>query len=394
MPLTRPEGFVVAPAWIGLVSLRPGTGLRRLDGRLAMPAAIAFASTVAGLTLWRWLYFGHPLPNTYYAKVSPSLVHNVREGSAYLVHTLLDSPVAASALALALLATMWPRGQDAVGEGSRGRRAEARLALMVVLLVGTTVVEGGDHFPQGRFLVAPLSMALVIAAAALARVTPAALSSRVSGAGAVALLLLLTVGTTIVARAAQEKRDPIALEFIVGRCGLEFGRALSRVTAGLDARPSWGVFAAGGTAFAYEGPVIDLLGLNNVEMAHAPGRRRGHRNHEAFDRSVFYRQAPDIVQESVFTECVNRPRRAFRRALIRSYTDGVQDEAEFRRRYVPMVVRLAPGDRGGRAERTSDELGTCVEGMALYAKRDLSVALAGAGAEAAHIAVRGATRGD
>ena len=65
----------------------------------------------------------------------------------------------------------------------------------------------------------------------------------------------------------------------------------------------------------YEGPIVDLLGLNNVAMAHSPGERRGRKNHAAFNRDVFYRQAPDLVQHSIFTECVNRPRRAFGRRL-------------------------------------------------------------------------------
>jgi len=389
MPLTRPEGFLVAPVWLGLIAIQPGSGARRLDTRRVMPALAAFATTAAGLTVFRWLYFGHPVPNTFYAKVSPSVGYNLREGTAYLLQTLVDSPVAASALALTLLAALGFARRSRAEWRSPGRLPEATLALLALVLVGAAVVVGGDHFPQGRFLVPPLAMALVIAAVVLARLTPTAWSSRLASGGVVSLLALLTIGATIAARTTQEKRDPVAMEFVVGRCGLEFGRALNRITAGLDPRPSWGVFAAGGTAFSYRGPIVDLLGLNNPEMAHSPGERRGRKNHAAFNRAVFYRQAPDIVQESVFTECVNRPRRVFRRHLARGFTDGVQDEPEFRRRYVAMVVRLAPGDRwGGRAERTFDEDGPCVEGMALYVKRELSAKLARAGVEEVDLADR------
>lgn len=388
MPLTRPEGFLVAPAWLGLIALQPGSGARRLDTRRAMPALAAFVATAVGLTVFRWLYFGHPVPNTFYAKVSPSVGYNVREGTAYLLHTLANSPIAACALALTLLAALGLRRRSTAGGRSPGRLPEGTLASLALVLVGAAVVVGGDHFPQGRFLVPPLAVALVIAAVVLSRLTPTAWSSRIASGGVVSLLCLLTIGATVAARAAQEKRDPVAMEFVVGRCGLEFGRALSRITVGLGTRPSWGVFAAGGTAFSYRGPVIDLLGLNNPAMAHSPGERRGRKNHAAFNRAVFYRQAPDLVQESVFTECVNRPRRVFRRHLARGFTDGVQDEPEFRRRYVAMVVRLAPGDRRGRAERTSDEDGPCVEGMALYVKRELSEKLARAGAEAVDLADR------
>lgn len=386
MPLTRPEGFVVAPLWIALVSLRPADVARRFDARTASLALAAFASTAVGITVFRWLYFGYPLPNTFYAKVSPSVAYNLREGATYLLHTLVRSPIAACALAVAAVAAMNRLRPGKAAGGSPARSAPGTLALLVLVLVAAPVVVGGDHFAQGRFLVPPLAMALVIAAVGLSRSTPATLSARVGGARAASFLCLFSIAAAAGARALQERTDPVQMEFAVGRDGLEFGRALSRVTAGLDPRPSWGVLAAGGTAFAYQGPIIDLLGLNNVAMAHAAGERQGRKNHAAFNREVFYQQAPDIVQESVFTECVNRPRRAFRRRLARGFTGEVQDEPEFGRRYAPMLIRLSSQDRENRVARTSDSLGPCVDGMALYVKRELAHRLAEAGAELVDLA--------
>jgi hypothetical protein len=61
--------------------------------------------------------------------------------------------------------------------------------------------------------------------------------------------------------------------------------------------PSQGVLTAGGTAYAYKGMTIDLLGLNNVRMAHAePVKKEGlMKNHASFVPAVFYELAPDIV---------------------------------------------------------------------------------------------------
>jgi hypothetical protein len=381
MPLTRPEGFLVAPVWLGLIALRPPNGGPRLDARRALPGLATFLSASAGLTAFRWLYFGQPLPNTYYAKVSPSIGHNLLEGTEYLLHTLALSPVAAGALVLTFVVAVRRPRRPASDAGSTGLLQVRTLSWLAMVLVLATVVVGGDHFAQGRFLVPPLTLGLVVAAPVLSRATPAALATRIEGRGVVVGLCALTLAATAGARAVQERRDPVAMEFVVGRCGLEFGRALNRITAGTEPRPRWGVFAAGGTAFSYEGRVVDLLGLNNPAMAHSPGDRRGRKNHAAFDRAVFYEQAPELVQESVFTECVNRPRRVFRRHLTRGFTSGIQDEAGFQRRYVPMVVPLAPGDRQGRAERTVDEDGPCVEGMAVYVARTLARTLAGAGAQ-------------
>jgi arabinofuranosyltransferase len=374
LPLARPDGLAVAPAWLALLSLRPRPP--RVDLRRVRGALVAFVLTAAGLTAFRLWYFGYPLPNTFYAKVSPSIAYDVREGLSYVLHSLARSPTAALALAVSLVVLGRWRWR---GDGSGPRRegfSEGRVAIFALLLVGVPVVVGGDHFAQGRFLVPAYATALVVAAAALSRVTPGAVTStrrRRPRTWALALCAA-TVALAIAARSIGERNDSVRMEFVVARSGLEFGRALNRITAGMRPRPSWGVFTAGGTAFAYEGPVVDLLGLNDVAMAHAGGGRRGIKNHAAFDRAVFYRQAPDLVQYSTFVECVDRPRRAFRRRLVRSFTDGLPDEPEFRRRYVPMVVATSPA--AGRDPAPEP----CVEGMALYVKRRLAERLAEAGA--------------
>jgi hypothetical protein len=41
--------------------------------------------------------------------------------------------------------------------------------------------------------------------------------------------------------------------------------------------------------------VVDLMGLNWTAMAHAPGDRKGTRNHAAFEPAVFWREMPEIV---------------------------------------------------------------------------------------------------
>jgi len=60
--------------------------------------------------------------------------------------------------------------------------------------------------------------------------------------------------------------------------------------------PSQGVLTAGGSAFSYKGITIDLLGINNVQMAHAEKikDRNLPKNHASFDKEVFYKQKPDL----------------------------------------------------------------------------------------------------
>jgi hypothetical protein len=83
------------------------------------------------------------------------------------------------------------------------------------------------------------------------------------------------------------------LEISIAQDMREIGSAFNQVFPA--EKPSVGVIVAGGFALAYDGPVIDLMGLNNVAMAHSPGPRVGFRNHAAFHPDVFFQLAPDIV---------------------------------------------------------------------------------------------------
>lgn len=52
-----------------------------------------FICTIIGLILWRLSYFGYPLPNTYYAKVSSDILSNLKHGIGYLYRFLSANPL-------------------------------------------------------------------------------------------------------------------------------------------------------------------------------------------------------------------------------------------------------------------------------------------------------------
>jgi hypothetical protein len=61
-------------------------------------------------------------------------------------------------------------------------------------------------------------------------------------------------------------------------------------------KPSIGRIAAGGYAFGYDGPIVDLMGLNNTLMAHANRIKEGAKDHASFDKPTFYKLHPDFVE--------------------------------------------------------------------------------------------------
>lgn len=62
--------------------------------KILAPSAVVLLIVLALLTAFRLAYFGYPLPNTYYAKVSPSLAYNLEQGTLYLVRYIISDPIA------------------------------------------------------------------------------------------------------------------------------------------------------------------------------------------------------------------------------------------------------------------------------------------------------------
>ena len=91
-----------------------------------------------------------------------------------------------------------------------------------------------------------------------------------------------------------EKTSNITHEFDIAENGREKGNYLNQLFADFDL-PRVGVVTAGGIKFTYNGQVIDLLGINDIEIAHHDGDRKGVKNHASFNKEVFYRKEPDIV---------------------------------------------------------------------------------------------------
>ena len=300
MVLTRPEGLALGPflvvlAVVGAAGRVGGAGraLRRF-----LPALVVVVATLAGLTLFRLLYFGYPLPNTYYAKVSPDRVYTALDGARYLFDFCKSQPPAALLSLVALVAavrTGWHLASGLrAGATSLAPRDAAVFSVSCVVLAGLALplAEGGDFFGAQRFyqpfvplMIVPL-VGLLTGAAGGRRPGPRP-------------LLLNALSLALAVLAAWAWLDFIA-ETALGREYrlAERGRRLGAVlNAALPAepRPRVAAIAVGGLGFGYEGRVVDLMGLNWTAMAHAPGDRKGTRNHAAFDPAVFWREMPEII---------------------------------------------------------------------------------------------------
>jgi hypothetical protein len=307
-PLSRPEAGLVAPAIIGLAWLSDGN---RREGRrrIVLGPGLAFLASAVGVTAFRLVYFGYPLPNTYYAKVSPSLAYNLGKGGEYLLGFALTSgPVILAAalflfwcagdLVSRLLRRVQTRGASPSRVGVATWRLEA-ICAMVLLVV--PVFSGGDHFVGYRFY-QPAYPLMVLAAVLflIARLPPLALGrlvpQRPLRPGLVSVVLLL--GSVYWAYSGAHKpswldvqaseRKLLQDQLVAAEDGINKGSRLQALFAEMSEYPAVGVIAAGGFARTYPGRIVDLMGLNTLSIAHHRGARRGFHGHTAFEKDAFF----------------------------------------------------------------------------------------------------------
>jgi len=308
MVITRPESMLWG-AWILLVfwiSAKRGARLRSI-----LLPGLLFCGSILGLILFRLWYFGHPVPNTYYAKISPSFFSNIWHGLNYLGLYLGTNPIVVYVAALALW-LLSRRPKDA--------RNPFRILIYLLPGLGIPVLVGGDHFGSFRFFqpVWPL-LCLIASSCFIPENADAPGTKKATPPWTRTLsipLVLFIAGWLIYPLTANLKH-----EFRIAREGLEEGQKLEQMFCDLEQMPTIAVITAGGHKLTYSGTALDLMGLNWPEMAHAPIQSGGMKNHTAFNRSVFYDHQPDILLCGDSAKFDNR------------VLKGLHDEPRFKEQY-------------------------------------------------------------
>ena len=304
----RPEGVAIV-AGLTLIALgaaaigwRGGERLNRLSG--VGLAGAAAAASFGALTFGRVVLFGYPLPNTYYAKVADDWGARLGDGLSYCWHALGAMGFLAPGLAAwALVAgfAIW-RNRDGLSELVRRSPALILFPAAILGLFATTILSGGDHFKEQRFLQPALPLIAVGLAAATALVERWVVSSGVLHTQRQLLLgKVVMAGVAVVLfsgalRESNERYMHFAFEFSLANVGKRIGAQFSQIAREAEEETSVAVITAGGFALQYDGgPIYDMMGLNWPEMAHSPKPKSGYKNHTGFDPDIFYAAAPDIV---------------------------------------------------------------------------------------------------
>jgi len=136
--------YAVPLAWLTIRTMRTSNRAR------LVPLLTGFAVPAAAWLLFATLYYGFPLPNTYYAKVATGIPSSLlyRQGLAYLFNSLAHDPVTLTSIGFA--AALGWRG----GASSRTAMASALLYVLYTISVG------GD-FMSGRFFAMPFLVSVM-----------------------------------------------------------------------------------------------------------------------------------------------------------------------------------------------------------------------------------------
>ena len=277
--LTRPEGLAIFAA---SALFWAASGPRRLTSWPFLRHVLQFATLVLPHELWRYMYYGELLPNTFYVKVSLS-APLVARGARYVLHFFGG---AGALLLVAFIPLLF---------GLRRHRWEAFLSFTLLVYLATVAVEGGDAFPAFRFIlpICPLIYLLVQDGVwrivQLSRTQP-----RLQLLAAVAVLLTavgaVAQGAAGTFEAGNEARGADSFTGAMIRVGLALrDRFPSSTRIALN--------PAGAVPYYSGFHAYDMLGLTDRHIAHtrAPQMGTGFAGHEKGDGKYILDRAPDII---------------------------------------------------------------------------------------------------
>jgi arabinofuranosyltransferase len=338
--LCRPEAILWCAFFVAMRFLKiysRGQIKREAMRRMILPALVYILS-IAGVLIWRHAYFGYLFPNTYYAKVSSDRLENIRAGMKYLVEYFKKAPFVFLIFIL-FLKQLITRVRGALSYDP----LKLKQAFPFFIFTGIfgislfiPLFSGGDHFAFYRMMqpTVPLFILYFFFSAEFFqfRLTPSW--------KALILFFVLVSSDFSLFYSIRNPFTPLKVEWVIAVADRKTSEKLNDYFALLPHYPSQGVITAGGSAYAYKGETIDLLGLNNVQMAHANAIKDDIilKDHASFDKNVFYHQHPDLFWLLGDFKPNNKIERLNIPPIHKLIFKGISDDERFNQDYTQCII--------------------------------------------------------
>ncbi|HZY40587.1 MAG TPA: hypothetical protein VFF59_01155 [Anaerolineae bacterium] len=261
--LTRPEGAMLFPILIAHRLIYRSQPVRQIVRQGAL-----FVVPFAAYLLWRYVTYGYWLPNTAFLKLDSSLA-TLSAAANWLLAYLQLRPLLAGLLVMGLAGLV------------RDRLWADRNWCLVLGVIGAFIAfvlyAGPDWMPHHRFIVPiiPLLGLLTGRALSLFRHVWLQRATYILALGGVVLEVVFALTTAI----------PIAPRFGDYTDGLIRGGVW--IQQNTTPQDTIAVVDAGALAYYSERRTIDIIGLNDAHIAHAPGKS---------DAAYVLAQCPKVVQ--------------------------------------------------------------------------------------------------
>jgi len=303
-----------------------------------------------GLYFFRVHYFGFPLPNTYYAKVSSDRLYNLLEGGKYAFFFVIGfhPVVTVSLLALIIASFSWIKWTATPGRSQKLAQEYyhkgpfpgfVMVTVLVIMAIGLPVLTGGDHFGGFRFYQPVLLLALWAIPALLHLYSLSTARDKLMLFASLVTLFFFIAALDNMINLKTPANRQLAIEFSLAQEGRNIAKTLN---SSLPVKPSVGMIAVGGFALEYYGKTIDLMGLNNTLMAHSSGDRKGFKNHAAFNKDVFYKLNAELLlpkQISYYKEAFTFYREVQDQSgFYNKAMKNIFNDSNFTRSYLPIVL--------------------------------------------------------
>jgi len=357
--ITRPESTlwnIGLIACLFLILYLQSFSFKKTIRRVA-PTILVFVLANVALITFRLIYFGYPLPNTYYAKVSTDKIYNLKEGIIYIAKFIYIYPIYFIPIVFGSVAFLWSGYHVLIALKKKENLNKFWLALFVnsVIIMITLLIPlfvGGDHFPLFRLIQPTVPFFLLLLLNPIWKeqflLMANLQSKKTKWISALLMIMLLTFLylVNIPKYFVNSEKVPYKLSLYYDFSFAEANKQESIVLNKLFSyshKPSIGRIWAGGYAFAYDGPTIDLMGLNNTLMAHAIPEKKGLKNHAAFDKKTFYILKPDLLNGQLVNDTTHfvfkETQPGFSESFEWNAFKGIYKDQPFQEMYLPVLIK-------------------------------------------------------
>jgi arabinofuranosyltransferase len=297
-----------------------------------------------GLLLLRYGYFGYFFPNTFYAKHDFGGLALIIRGSVYVVTFLIPR----LAFVFALYGLILKR-----------TRLDTR-SRAIVFFIGTNllavILEGGDHFAMHRFLVPVIPLMAILTALGLVyfiqRYLPAVTAPRpFLGSLLLCACVLSSAHNTMLWRFKMDDYFGFSkgVQWLINEA--QWANGWKEIGLWLRDKYEPGtriaVITAGAIPFYSDLPCIDILGLNDVTIAHAPSQNIDWRypGHEKSHPGYVLKQKPKFIQLFPLLFFGSRPYPEWSMERMLTYTaqQDIWDYESFRSGYSFVLEKTDKG---------------------------------------------------